>query len=306
MTSAYHRHCIALPLHSPPPLPPPLSPGVRGSLSSPLLRRLVTPGQGFPDLAPRLAALRQAADWETAEKEGRVVPAAGVDAACDEAAQAVEEAEGALESFLQETQRGVCRHARFVSVGSQSHLVEVPDSDTGRVPKDWELAGTRKGFRRYTCPDLADLVKALDAARRAREAALSASLAALLRRFGAEGATWRSAVRACAHLDALMSLAVHAQVSEKTRHMLDICHVSCRCDWRLHIHAHMHHRTPMLTRIRPPRWAAPPWCAPSSSLTPIAAPSSSQGASPTPPACAPRQAPPSCPTTSTSGVTAPH
>lgn len=45
------------------------------TLASTLLRRLLTPGQMFPDLAQPLAELEQATDWREAASTGRVVPA---------------------------------------------------------------------------------------------------------------------------------------------------------------------------------------------------------------------------------------
>lgn len=45
------------------------------TLASTLLRRLLTPGQMFPDLAQPLAELEQATDWGEAASTGRVVPA---------------------------------------------------------------------------------------------------------------------------------------------------------------------------------------------------------------------------------------
>lgn len=59
--------------------------GVRDSIQSALLRSLVTPGSAFPDLSAHLESIRGAADWDSAEKEGRVVPAPGVDEAYDAA-----------------------------------------------------------------------------------------------------------------------------------------------------------------------------------------------------------------------------
>ena len=44
------------------------------SMYSALLRRLVTPGQGFPDPAEPLEGLLAAADWEAAAAEGRIRP----------------------------------------------------------------------------------------------------------------------------------------------------------------------------------------------------------------------------------------
>ena len=43
-------------------------------LSSSLLRDLVTPGRRFPDLAGPLRHLLDAADWDAAATQGRIIP----------------------------------------------------------------------------------------------------------------------------------------------------------------------------------------------------------------------------------------
>lgn len=47
---------------------------VLDSISSPLLRSLVTPGESFPDMQAALQELIAATDWDEAEKSGRVIP----------------------------------------------------------------------------------------------------------------------------------------------------------------------------------------------------------------------------------------
>lgn len=45
-----------------------------GSMQSTLLKRLVTPGQGLPDMQGPLDELLAAADWDAADADGRVKP----------------------------------------------------------------------------------------------------------------------------------------------------------------------------------------------------------------------------------------
>jgi len=184
---------------------------VRASVRSELLASLVTPGRAFPDMAGALGEMEAAADWGAAEREGRVVPAAGIDAAYDAAVEGVAGAARALDDYLGEVKGSLGGAVRYASVMSQTHLLEVPDSLEGRVPRDWELAGTRKGFKRYTNADLDGLVRAHDEAERAREAALAGTLSAIVGRFSRSAHLWRAAVACVAQLDALMSLAYAAQ-----------------------------------------------------------------------------------------------
>lgn len=47
---------------------------VRSSLTSELLKSIVTPGCVFPDLSIALSDIATAADWSLAEETGRVIP----------------------------------------------------------------------------------------------------------------------------------------------------------------------------------------------------------------------------------------
>lgn len=62
-----------------------------------------------------------------------------------------------LQRHLRDVQSRV-GSVKYVQVMSTSHLYEVPDSCAGKIPGDWELAGTRKGFKKYTSEELKDLV----------------------------------------------------------------------------------------------------------------------------------------------------
>lgn len=52
--------------------------GVRPDLQSALLRRLVTPGEIFPDMADELRALEESTDWDSAMTSGKVLPSKSV------------------------------------------------------------------------------------------------------------------------------------------------------------------------------------------------------------------------------------
>lgn len=52
----------------------------------------------------------------------------------------------------------------------------MPDALKKAVPRDFELAGQRKGFQRFRNPELTGLVEALEAAQEQREARLAATL----------------------------------------------------------------------------------------------------------------------------------
>jgi len=131
-----------------------------------------------------------------------------VDEAYDEARAQLAAAGGALGEY----QRSV---RQLLGGGSQVALVtlngttviEVPESLDKRVPRDFELAGQRKGFKRYTCAPLKAALGQQEEADAAATAALDTILLALVRRFVERRDLWLRAVDAVAELDALASLA---------------------------------------------------------------------------------------------------
>ena len=99
----------------------------------------------------------------------------------------------------------------FVNANKDTHLVEVPDRLAARVPGDWSREGKRKGFERFDSPELAELRAERAAAEEARENALAGVLRGLVGKFCEEWPRWRRAAEAAANLDALSSLAAHAE-----------------------------------------------------------------------------------------------
>jgi len=175
-----------------------------------LLRALST----SPLLSSADAALREleeAADWRAAAEAGRVCPAhRGADAAVDAAADALARADAALAAHLDDERSALkCRSAALVSLGKESHVLEVPDAT--KVPANYSLVAQRKGFRRYVSPALRELVTEREAANAQRESALAGVLRGLLARFGARCAAWTAVADAAATLDALLSLAAAAE-----------------------------------------------------------------------------------------------
>ncbi|CAD7704171.1 unnamed protein product [Ostreobium quekettii] len=182
---------------------------VVNSLKSSLLRSLVTPGDKFPEMDEPLKELLNAANWDEAEQNGRVIAVQGAVPEYDAAKATVSNAHKELQDYLQEV-RSIFRcgkDVRYVSITKQSHLIEVPQAYIKRVPHDFELAAQRKGFNRYMSPELRDLVAKLEEAEEQCETELSNILQALVKRFISQCSLWSTAVEVTSQLDALMSLA---------------------------------------------------------------------------------------------------
>jgi len=208
--------------------------GVRSRLTSPALLAIVTEGDtrdadarawaderrvggvrgaSTPELSERLAFFERAFDWDKARESGRIEPKPGADEAVDAADDRVCAADEALREWLVGTRKklgGSERNVNLVSANKDTHLCEVSDELAGKVPADWSREGKRKGFEKFDCPELKALRAEREAAGEARELALENVLRALVAKFCDDWPRWRRAAEAAAALDALSSLAEHA------------------------------------------------------------------------------------------------
>lgn len=181
-------------------------------LACPLLRRVLH--EGFPDLAPQLAFFASAFDAKQAEKDGRIKPAPGVDAAFDGALAAIKDIEGQLAEYLREQKKALrCDALAYWGTGKDRFQIEVPEAVSSRVPDDFTLKSRRKGSGktggvvRYWTPEVERLLAELVAAEERREAAVKDSLRRIFHRFDAHRAAWQAAVNCAAVLDCLIALA---------------------------------------------------------------------------------------------------
>ena len=188
-----------------------------GTLSSHLLKEIVSKigdhGK-FPELHTALSDIKNAADWNTAEATGRVVPAPGVDKNYDEAEKALNNAENDLDNYLSSIRKELKAgtSVRFVSLNKESHVIEAPEGVS--VPHSWEAMQGKKGIKRYTNSKLRGLIADRESALLAKEVAQNEILQNILAKFASNRDLWMTAVDVTAELDALMSLAVAAASSD--------------------------------------------------------------------------------------------
>ncbi|XP_026446226.1 DNA mismatch repair protein MSH6-like [Papaver somniferum] len=178
-------------------------------VDSSLLKRLLTPGKDLPDLSQVLKHFKEAFDWIEADQSGRIIPHVGADSEYDSACEVVKEIESKLERHLKEQQK-VIRDAsiKYVIVGKDTYLLEIPESLQGRVPQNYELRSSKKGVRRYWTPDIKKLLGELSQAESEKESKLKSILQRLIGCFCEHHIRWRQLVSAIAELDVLISLAI--------------------------------------------------------------------------------------------------
>jgi hypothetical protein len=188
-------------------------------VASPMLTRILH--ADFPDLTPLLAFFSRAFDAKQAEKEARITPAPGVDAAYDASIAEIRDLEGELAEYLEE-QKGAlkCPSLAFWGSAKDRFQIEVPEAIASRVPRSYTLKSKRKGsgktggVHRYWTPEIERLLGELTAAEERREAAVKDSLRRIFHRFDHHRAAWQAAVNCVAVLDCLCALAAYSAVGD--------------------------------------------------------------------------------------------
>lgn len=179
------------------------------NVESKLLNHLLVPGAGIPDVKSILRHFKDAFDWEEAYRSGRVIPREGADVDYDAACQVVKDIESSLRKQLKEQQKflgdsSIC----YVTIGKDAYLLEVPESLSQSIPKEYELRSSKKGFSRYWTPVIKKLLGELSQAESEKETKLKSILQRLIERFCENHIKWRQLVSTIAELDVLISLSI--------------------------------------------------------------------------------------------------
>ncbi|KAL0420115.1 UNVERIFIED_CONTAM: DNA mismatch repair protein MSH6 [Sesamum radiatum] len=170
---------------------------------------------GIPDVQTILRHFKEAFDWEEANHSGRVIPREGADLEYDAACQVVKDIESNLRKHLKEQQRllgdaSIC----YVTIGKDAYLLEVPESLSPSIPKEYELRSSKKGFYRYWTPVIKKLIGELSQAESEKESKLKSILQRLIGRFCENHNKWRQLVSTVAELDVLISLSIASEYYE--------------------------------------------------------------------------------------------
>ncbi|KAK9747622.1 hypothetical protein RND81_02G003800 [Saponaria officinalis] len=182
-----------------------------------LLHHLLVPGKGLPDLSSTLKQFRDAFDWVEANSSGRIIPHKGVDIEYDNACKTIGEIESNLEKHIVEQRKAFGdKSIKHVTVGKDRYLLEVSESLSRSVPRDYELRSSKKGFNRYWSPYIKKMVVELGEAEAVKESHLKGILQDLINRFCEHHEKWRRLVSVVAELDALVSLVIASDYYEGT------------------------------------------------------------------------------------------
>ncbi|CAL5437422.1 unnamed protein product [Camellia sinensis] len=185
------------------------------NVGSRLLHHLLSPGKGFPDIHSVLKHFKDSFDWVEANNSGRIIPRDGVDMEYDSACRTVKEVESSLNKHVKEQRKLLGDLSiNYVTIGKDAYLLEVPESLSGSVPRNYELRSSKKGFFRYWNPTVKKLIGELSHAEAEKESKLKSILHRLVGRFCEHHNKWRQLVSTIAELDVLISLAIASDYYE--------------------------------------------------------------------------------------------
>lgn len=164
----------------------------------------------FPDLTEHLKFFRSAFDHEEAEKEGRIIPSAGVDSEYDTAIAELSEIEKDLKVYLKTQCEYFGYKVTYVGSDKKRYQLEIPDSAVKKVGSSYEFQGQRKGFKKYyTAETKALLERQLQAEEKKRQALLDLRKR-IFAKFSERNNDWSQAIECISVLDVLMSLAKYS------------------------------------------------------------------------------------------------
>lgn len=184
------------------------------SLQSARLRRLLTVGQGFPELQPVLTAMQALFDRKKARDEGSVLPRPG---AMPEYDAAIEEAKR-CEALLQEELQAACdvlgakagKAGGVVfwhpNAGKERYQLQVPSNLAEKVPSSWRLLSSTKNVRRYHSPGIKAPLQGWLEAEETQTQVLRNFFRTILQRLDGHNGVLSAGVATLAELDCLMSL----------------------------------------------------------------------------------------------------
>ncbi|BES93758.1 DNA mismatch repair protein [Nesidiocoris tenuis] len=168
------------------------------------------PAGSFPDLEKHLHFFKNAFDRDEAEKEGRIIPSAGVDPEYDESIENMKRLDKEMKSYLaKQCQYFQCKVV-YVGKDKNRYQLEIPESKANKVTDEYVLVGQRKGFKKYSTPETKSFLERQMAAEDQKLNILADLRKRIFTRFIEKYENWYSAIECMSTLDVLMSLAMYS------------------------------------------------------------------------------------------------
>lgn len=94
--------------------------------------------------------LQEAFDQDKAEKDGKIIPQAGIDQDFDASEQRIKDIQHKLDDYLHEQKRYFSNKVVYVGTDKKRFQLDIPEDKTHKVTSEYRLEGTKKGWKRYS------------------------------------------------------------------------------------------------------------------------------------------------------------
>ncbi|XP_063832736.1 probable DNA mismatch repair protein Msh6 [Ostrinia nubilalis] len=182
-------------------------------VESGLLKRITqfSPSGQFPDYRDTLKFFKEAFNQKEAEKEGRILPGEGVDQEYDNTLRLIGDIEKELKEYLSEQEKYFKCRLSYVGSDKKRYQIEVPQGAASRAGGDYQLEGTRKGYKRFSTAETKDLLARMIAAEDQKTTVLKDLSRRIFEKFSSTYDQWESAVKCISTLDILLSFTEFAR-----------------------------------------------------------------------------------------------
>ncbi|XP_058798810.1 probable DNA mismatch repair protein Msh6 isoform X2 [Phymastichus coffea] len=175
----------------------------------------VEPQGNFPDLKETLAHFRNAFNYEETKKIGLIIPKRGVDRNYDMIELELAQIRRELYEYLGAQKKVFGLALEFVGTGTKRFQIEIPESHVHKVAMDYDLQGSRKGFKRYYTPKTRELLAKQIAVEKRKEQLMEDINRKVFAKFSFHFEKWSKATYNIAVLDCLISLVKYAQTCKR-------------------------------------------------------------------------------------------
>ncbi|ESO97193.1 hypothetical protein LOTGIDRAFT_143393, partial [Lottia gigantea] len=188
------------------------------NFKSKILKKSVTmetDGGHFPDIHESLKFFDAAFDHDKARKDGIIIPSKGVDEEYDTATVDILSIEDKLNSYLDSQRKALsCRAMVYWGSGKNRYQMEVPEVAVCRVPNNYELMSSKKGWKRYRTTEIEEMFTELTDAEDRKDTALKDVMRRLFYSFDERHKKWSGVVECLSVLDVLVSMCKYSQCTD--------------------------------------------------------------------------------------------
>ncbi|CAD5206742.1 unnamed protein product [Bursaphelenchus okinawaensis] len=147
-------------------------------------------------------------------EEGKIIPKPGIDTDYDNSLKGIEDAKQNLDEFLKEQKKKLkCTQLKFQGASKTPYHLEVPEELSKTLDFSYELKSRKQGWRRFTTPELDELVMNLDSALKVTQEFNNDYTRRVFESFDQKKERWVSLLKKMSRFDCLLSLALYASQS---------------------------------------------------------------------------------------------